>query len=220
MPDGNERVVHIAAHDGWVSVKELTETGEPHYEGLECVRIQRHKDKTAYRWYGYFKLPAAYGGGEVSVRFHRNADDDRRGLNRTESLRPSPEGSGDFARLHVLRPDAESINRGIEDSLFINRASAKGWRLRWSICSVTRGSSARSRWHAAGPETTWPAWPRPPFTHRIAASLIHRERLPPVDPRGRRSRPILTVLDLQPVESGEERRFLTGFSASPALVPS
>jgi hypothetical protein len=25
------------------------------------------------------------------------------------------------------RPDAESINRGIEDSLFINRASAKGW---------------------------------------------------------------------------------------------
>ena len=28
----------------------------------------------------------------------------------------------------MLRADAESINRGIEDSLFINRASAKGWR--------------------------------------------------------------------------------------------
>jgi hypothetical protein len=28
----------------------------------------------------------------------------------------------------VLRPDAESINRGIEDSLFLNRASGKGWR--------------------------------------------------------------------------------------------
>lgn len=43
-------------------------------------------------------------------------------------LRSIPESSPDFARLHVLRPDAESINRGIEDSLFINRASAKGWR--------------------------------------------------------------------------------------------
>ena len=39
---------------------------------------------------------------------------------------PIPESSADFARLRVLRPDAESINRGIEDSLFINRASAKG----------------------------------------------------------------------------------------------
>ncbi|MET0800107.1 MAG: hypothetical protein ABWZ53_02930 [Actinomycetota bacterium] len=28
----------------------------------------------------------------------------------------------------MLRPDAESINRGIEDSLFISRASGKGWR--------------------------------------------------------------------------------------------
>jgi hypothetical protein len=35
---------------------------------------------------------------------------------------------GIFARLQVLRPDAESINRGIEDSLFIDRASGKGWR--------------------------------------------------------------------------------------------
>jgi hypothetical protein len=46
----------------------------------------------------------------------------------TTRLRPIPEGSDDFTRLHALRADAESINRGIEDSLFINRASAKGWR--------------------------------------------------------------------------------------------
>ncbi|MBA3552966.1 MAG: hypothetical protein H0W27_08885 [Actinobacteria bacterium] len=43
-------------------------------------------------------------------------------------IRQIPEGSEDFARLHVLRPDAESINRGVEDSLFIKRASAKGSR--------------------------------------------------------------------------------------------
>jgi hypothetical protein len=64
----------------------------------------------------------------VPVRLHRTQADERRGLNRTENLRAIPESSPDFQRLHVLRPDAESINRGIEDSLFINRASARGWR--------------------------------------------------------------------------------------------
>lgn len=128
LPDGTDRVVQIAACNGWVSVKELTETGEPCYERLECGRLQRHEDTAGYRWYGYYKLPAAYGGKVVPVRHHQNDDDVRRGLNRTENLRPIPEGTEDFARLHVLRPDAESINRGLEDSLFINRASAKGWR--------------------------------------------------------------------------------------------
>ncbi len=75
-----------------------------------------------------YKLPDEYGGKVIAVRHHQNAEDDRRGINRTENVRPIPEGSEDFARLQVLRPDAESINRGIEDSLFINRASAKGWR--------------------------------------------------------------------------------------------
>jgi hypothetical protein len=28
----------------------------------------------------------------------------------------------------ALRPDAESLHRGVEGSLYINRASAKGWR--------------------------------------------------------------------------------------------
>ena len=39
-----------------------------------------------------------------------------------------PEGSFDYERLHVLRPDAQSMNRAIEDTPYINRASAKGWR--------------------------------------------------------------------------------------------
>jgi hypothetical protein len=43
------------------------------------------------------------------VRLHQTSDDDRRGLNRTENLRTTPESSPDFQRLHVLRPDAESI---------------------------------------------------------------------------------------------------------------
>jgi hypothetical protein len=52
----------------------------------------------------------------------------RHKINRPENLRAIPEGSADYARLHVLRPDSESINRGVEDTLYINRASARGWR--------------------------------------------------------------------------------------------
>jgi len=128
LPHRAEVMVHLSAYDGALSLKQLTETGEPHYEPLAVTRPQRNSNKHGFRWYGYYTLPESLGKKEVSVRHHQNADDDARDLNRTENLRPIPESSAAFARLHVLRPDAESINRGIEDSLFINRASAKGWR--------------------------------------------------------------------------------------------
>jgi hypothetical protein len=128
MPDGTTEVVHIAAYDGAASVKTINEVGMPHYELLECMRIQRNPNKRRYRWYGYYRLPEKYGRKLISIRLHQTEEDDRRKLNRTENLRPIPEGTEDYDRLHVLRPDAESINRGIEDTLYINRATAKGWR--------------------------------------------------------------------------------------------
>jgi hypothetical protein len=57
---------------------------------------------------------------------HANADDTARRFNRTENVRPIPPGDPDFARLYPRRLDAESINRGIEDSLWIGRAHSLG----------------------------------------------------------------------------------------------
>jgi hypothetical protein len=128
MPDGTTGIAHLAAYDGAASVKTLTETGEPHYELLECVRIQRHPDKRRYRWFGYYRLPEEYGGQIVPIRLHQDKSDDDGKINRTENLRPIPENSEDFARLHVLRPDSESINNQVDLSLYDRRASAKGWR--------------------------------------------------------------------------------------------
>jgi hypothetical protein len=91
-------------------------------------RIQSHKGKQGYRWYGQYRLPEEDGSQEITLRLHQIEEDDHRGLNRTENLRAIPHGSPDFLRLRPLRPDAESINRGVEDTLSINRASAKGWR--------------------------------------------------------------------------------------------
>jgi hypothetical protein len=128
MPDGTDEVVHIAAKDGWASIKTLTDAGDPHYEPLRCVRIQQHRNKRNYYWWAYYRLPPEYGGGEIALRLDRTDEDERRGLNRTENLRAIPEGSKDFDRLWELRPDAESINNSIEESLWKKKASAKGWR--------------------------------------------------------------------------------------------
>jgi hypothetical protein len=57
----------------------------------------------------HYRRPAEYGGRPSLCASTENAGDDRR-LNRTENLRPIPEGSEDHAGLHVLRPDAKSIN--------------------------------------------------------------------------------------------------------------
>jgi hypothetical protein len=127
-PDGSRSRVMVASDNGWASIKTLTDTGDPHYEHLECVHIQPHEDKHGFRWYGFYRLPEEYGGSEIRLALHQTKEDDRRKINRTENLRAFPEDSEDFKRLHRLRPDAESVNNTIESSLFKKRASAKGWR--------------------------------------------------------------------------------------------
>ena len=57
---------------------------------------------------------------------HGNTDDRARGLNRTENLRPIPTGDPDFTRLYPLRNDAESINRHLDDTLYLRRAHSLG----------------------------------------------------------------------------------------------
>jgi hypothetical protein len=52
--------------------------------------------------------------------------DQRRKFNRTEHLRPIPPGDEDYLALYPRRSDAESINRGLEDSLYLNRAHSVG----------------------------------------------------------------------------------------------
>jgi hypothetical protein len=66
------------------------------------------------------------GGGSVTVRLHGNAEDQERGLNRTENVRPIPPDDPDFARLYARRNDAESINRHLDDTMWLGRAHSIG----------------------------------------------------------------------------------------------
>jgi hypothetical protein len=57
---------------------------------------------------------------------HGNDQDIQRKLNRTENVRPIPPDDPDFESLYRRRNDAESINRGLDDSLWLARAHSVG----------------------------------------------------------------------------------------------
>jgi hypothetical protein len=82
--------------------------------------------KRRYRWYNDYQLPERYGGGDITVRLHGNDEDSARGFNRTENVRPIPPSDDDFRTLYARRNDAESINRGVDDSMYLRRAHSFG----------------------------------------------------------------------------------------------
>ena len=60
----------------------------------------------------------AYGGD--------NDEDQQRKFNRAENVRQIPPGDPDFETLYKRRNDAESINRHLDDTLWLGRAHSIG----------------------------------------------------------------------------------------------
>jgi hypothetical protein len=119
--------VGLYAQGGALGIAELTETGEPIFEPLPRLRTHRNADKSGrYRWYNDYQLPDRYGSATITVRLHGTDDDIARKLNRTENLRPIPPGDPDFERLFPRRNDAESINRHLDDTMWLGRAHSIG----------------------------------------------------------------------------------------------
>ena len=126
---GQEVRVSLFAQAGAIGVVDLDEEGKPLFTELERFRTHRFPGKDGrFRWYNDYRLPAAYGAGVVNVRLHANAEDEARGFNRTENVRPIPPSDPDFTALHARRNDSESLNRALEDTLFLGRAHSKGAR--------------------------------------------------------------------------------------------
>jgi hypothetical protein len=127
LPDGSSKVISLFARGGAIGMVDLTETGEPLFTELQRVRTHRNRDKNGlFRWYNDYALPDSFGGVQVTVRLHGNDEDARRKLNRTENVRPIPPSDPDFKGLYARRNDAESINRGIDDSMWLSRAHSVG----------------------------------------------------------------------------------------------
>jgi len=126
-PDGGKATVRLFARAGAIGVVRTTANGEPMFVELPRIRTHRNRDLSgAYRWYNDYQLPPEEGGGTVTVRLHGTDEDKARRLNRTENVRVIPPTDPDFARLYPRRNDIESINRALDDSLYLGRAHSKG----------------------------------------------------------------------------------------------
>jgi hypothetical protein len=93
---------------------------------LQRIRTHRNANKGQFRSYNDYRLPDWAGGGTVTVRLHGNTNDEQRRLNRTENVRPIAPDDPDFARLYARRNDAESINRHLDDTMWLGRAHSVG----------------------------------------------------------------------------------------------
>ncbi len=96
-----------------------TSVERSHIEGV----VKRYMGTYATNEY---VLPDRYDNQRITVRLHANPDDTSRKFNRTENVRPIPPSDPDFARLYPRRNDSESINRNLEDTLWIGRAHSIG----------------------------------------------------------------------------------------------
>ncbi|MGI8757354.1 MAG: hypothetical protein ACR2MB_16160 [Acidimicrobiales bacterium] len=123
---GNEQAISLFAHGGAIGISVLTDTGNRTFVELPRIRTHRNTDKAGFRWYNEYRLPEHLGGGTISVRLHGNDEDAKRRFNRTENVRPIPQTDPDFKALYRRRNDAESINRALDDTMWLRRAHSIG----------------------------------------------------------------------------------------------
>ena len=126
--DGTTRNVDLYARGGAVGLGTLAADGELLFVPLPRIRTHRNADKSGYRWYNDYRLPDHLGAGVVTVRLHGDASDVARKFNRTENVRTIPPDDASFRGLFRRRNDAESINRALEDTLWLRRAHSLGHR--------------------------------------------------------------------------------------------
>jgi len=124
--DGEEVTIRLLAKNGALGIGVLQDDGETRFVPLKRIRTQRQKDKAAYRFYNQYEMPKEYATREITVRLHNSAEEEARRLNRAENLRAIPPGDPDFGRLYARRADAESLNRNLEDSLYLKKAHSLG----------------------------------------------------------------------------------------------
>jgi hypothetical protein len=116
--------MRVAARSGSVSSPRPATSPSPSCPGSGRIATATRNGK--YRWYNDYQLPDRYEHQRITVRLHANPQDAARKFNRTENVRPIPPADPDLARLYPRRNDSESMNRNLEDTLWIGRAHSVG----------------------------------------------------------------------------------------------
>ena len=127
LSNGTKASVRLFSRAGAIGLMRPTESGELQFQPLARIRTHRIKDGSGlFRWYNDYRLPEYLGAGQITVRLHQDDEDRARKFNRTENVRPIPPSDPDFPRLYGRRNDSESLNRSLEDTLFLGRAHSLG----------------------------------------------------------------------------------------------
>jgi hypothetical protein len=120
----NGKTVRLFARGGAIGVVEFDHNGNKEFVELKRRRTMRRADKNgSYRWYNEYVMA---DGNKIVVRLDTTEQDKERKLNRSENVRQISQTDPDFKKLYGRRADAESINRQLEDSLWLGRAHSKG----------------------------------------------------------------------------------------------
>jgi hypothetical protein len=128
--DGTSEEVELWTHGGRLCRVEFTDDGTRHLAPLNrtATLIRPNKDGT-YRSYVQYEVPDPRGGRSKT---HREAtcgttkDKGKSKYWRAENIRQVPPGDPDYQRIAGRRSDAESINRHLDDSLYLRRAHSIG----------------------------------------------------------------------------------------------
>jgi hypothetical protein len=126
----NGKTVRLFSSGGAIGIAEFDYNGTQSFVESKRWRTLRREDKKGkFRWYNECVLP---NGNKVVVRLDTTDEDRVRKLNCAENVRQISPTAPDFKRVYGRRADAESINRQLDDTLWLRRAHSKG-ALRQSV---------------------------------------------------------------------------------------
>ena len=120
----NGKTLRLFARNGGLCIAELDHNGDQILTETPRIKTLRRQDKTGkFKFYNEYELPTQE---TVLVRLDTTEEDKARKLNRSENLRQIPVSDPDFKRIYIRRSDAESINRALDDTMWLGRAHSKG----------------------------------------------------------------------------------------------
>jgi hypothetical protein len=126
--DGSFEEVEIHHIGGRLARLVITEDGDKHLEPLRRVRNRAYPNEDGtHRDYVSYEVPNPRGGfAEIRERTWTNDEDRDAGFNRSELIHQIPAGDPDYADLYPGRSNSESLNRRIDDDLYLRRAQSLG----------------------------------------------------------------------------------------------
>ena len=150
LPDGSKTTTDLHLKDGAPYLKQLDEAGDVHLVQLDRVKIVKdQRGDGTWRLYLEFEIPELHGGGLIRLRADQTAEDDAKEpkFNRAENLRVIAPIDPDYAALMARRPDCESGNAQIDNTLPRERARSVGSAAQlWDLIGYSTLRNARATW--------------------------------------------------------------------------